>query len=162
MNSNYFLVMMVLLFFQSCEESSYIPKPTGFARMDFPNHEYQKFENELCPFTFDYGLHAQIIPIQAKNNQHCWMDLEYPKIKSKIHFSYYDISNGGFLELVDDARKLALKHLVKADDFEESNIRDNEAQVYGVIYDFQGNSASNYQFYLTDSVSHFIRGACKP
>jgi gliding motility-associated lipoprotein GldD len=31
--------------------------------------------------------------------------------------------------------------------------------VYGVIYDFQGSTASNMQFYLTDSTSHFVRGA---
>jgi len=78
---------------------------------------------------------------------------------SKIHFSYYDIFGTDVEPLIEDSRKLAMKHLVKADDFEESIVSDTAQKVYGTIYDFQGSAASNYQFFLTDSVGHFIRGA---
>jgi gliding motility-associated lipoprotein GldD len=31
--------------------------------------------------------------------------------------------------------------------------------VYGVKYDIEGNTASAVQFYVTDSVHHFLRGS---
>lgn len=52
-----------------------------------------------------------------------------------------------------------MKHLVKANDISERQFKNEEAKVYGLIYDFEGNTASNYQFFLTDSSTHFFRGA---
>jgi len=31
--------------------------------------------------------------------------------------------------------------------------------VYGILYDLKGNTASSVQFYVTDSVKHFLRGS---
>jgi len=37
---------------------------------------------------------------------------------------------------------------------------DPDHEVYGLIYDIKGSdAASSYQFYLTDSLSKFVRGA---
>ena len=36
---------------------------------------------------------------------------------------------------------------------------NEEAQVYGLTFDFAGNTATTMQFVLTDSVHHFFRGA---
>jgi len=152
-------IVFVLVFFASCEEESYIPKPKGFFRIDFPEHQYQKAETSDCPFTFEIGSLARIETVQAKGGQKCWFNLVYPSVKSTVHFSYYDISNRNVNELIEDSRKLAVEHLAMADDFEESVISDPTQKVYGMIYDFEGNTASNYQFYLTDSTNHFVRGA---
>ncbi|HNZ71643.1 MAG TPA: gliding motility lipoprotein GldD, partial [Prolixibacteraceae bacterium] len=32
-------------------------------------------------------------------------------------------------------------------------------KVYGTVYSIKGNAASPMQFYLTDSVEHFLRGS---
>ena len=153
------IFVLLFAFLSSCEEDSYIPKPQGFHRLDFPEHSYQKLDTDDCPFTFEYGSLGQIIPVHTPDKQKCWFNLEYPKLKSKVHFSYYEIDETTVEQLIDDSRKLAMKHLVKADDYEESTIYDTNQKVYGAIYDFQGSTASNYQFYLTDSTNNFIRGA---
>lgn len=153
------VLVIIFAFFQSCEEDTYIPKPQGFHRLDFSEHIYQKMESDSCPFTFEYGSLAQIVPVESKNGQKCWFNLAYPELKAKVHFSYYQTDNTKVEQLIEDSRKLAMKHLVKADDYEESTIYDSDLKVYGAIYDFQGSTASNYQFYLTDSLNNFIRGA---
>ena len=153
------VLILAFAFLQSCEEESYIPKPQGFHRLDFSEHSYQKMETDSCPFTFEYGTMAQIVSVEANGGQKCWFNLEYPELKAKVHFSYYQINKTSVDELIADSRKLAMKHLVKADDYEESTIYDTDQKVYGTIYDFQGSTASNYQFYLTDSTNNFIRGA---
>ena len=36
---------------------------------------------------------------------------------------------------------------------------NEENKVYGVLYDIHGNSASNLQFFATDSIENFLRGS---
>ena len=63
------------------------------------------------------------------------------------------------LDHIEESRSLAYKHAVMADAILESvYINDNE-KVYGLLYDYKGSSATATQFYLTDSVDHFFRGA---
>ena len=83
----------------------------------------------------------------------------YPEHKSKVHFSFYNANEEKIDELISDSRKLAMKHLAKADNYEESQIVDSTNSVFGTIYDFEGSAASNYQFFLTDKSSKFLRGA---
>ena len=159
MGNKIFGFLVLILVLTSCEENTFIPKPSGFHRLDFEEHTYKKLETDTCPFVIEYGAISVIEPVLAKNGQKCWFNIVYPKLNSKVHFSYYQIGETSVIELIEDSRKLALEHLAKADDFEESTISDTEQKVYGVIYDFKGSVASNYQFYLTDSVNHFVRGA---
>jgi len=155
-----FLVFIVAFIgLASCEGDVFIPKPVGYARIDFPDHAYRKLNTDLCPYSFEYGKIANLVPVRPGDGNRCWFNLEYPNQKAKVHFTYYDIEATDVEILIEDTRILAMKHLVKADDFEESVVMDTSANVYGIIYDFQGSTASNMQFYLTDSVSHFIRGA---
>lgn len=60
---------------------------------------------------------------------------------------------------LEDARTMVYKHTVKADAINEKAFINKEKKVYGVLYDIKGNAASSVQFYLTDSVTHFLRGA---
>ena len=45
-------------------------------------------------------------------------------------------------------------------------IEDPEREVYGILYDVEGEVASQLQFFLTDSTDYFFRGAlyfnCRP
>jgi gliding motility-associated lipoprotein GldD len=48
---------------------------------------------------------------------------------------------------------------VKANGMDENVIVKDSAKVYGLMYDIGGNAATNLQFYVTDSVQHFMRGS---
>ena len=151
-------ILGLLFIFAGCEEETPIPKPAGYYRLDYPEHTFQIYSEEDCPYTFQYGALAKIEKVKAED-QSCWFNLVYPNLNSKIHFSYYSITGKDLSIYTEDSRKLAIKHLVKADDFEESFVHDTATNVYGTLYDFRGKAASNFQFFLTDSTDHFIRGA---
>ena len=53
-----------------------------------------------------------------------------------------------------------MKHIPKADAIEDSLIYIPERKVFGLIYDIEGSgAASPCQFFVTDSTTHFLRGA---
>ena len=144
-------VISVLLY--SCEET-YSPKPSGFHRIDLNKKSYQTYEAD-CPFSFDYPVESLLDDKQ----ENCWVNIHYPQFGSTIHLSYVPIDSSELAKHIEDSRKLAMKHLVKANDIKEVLFQNKDSKVYGLSYDFEGNTASNYQFFLTDSNNHFFRGA---
>jgi gliding motility-associated lipoprotein GldD len=87
-----------------------------------------------------------------------WINIDFPRYKARIHISYKPV-NGNIDNLIEDVRTLAYKHTIKADAINEKVFSNPERKVYGILYDIKGNAASSYQFYVTDSVKHFLRGA---
>ncbi|MDP4963484.1 MAG: gliding motility lipoprotein GldD, partial [Salibacteraceae bacterium] len=47
----------------------------------------------------------------------------------------------------------------KATKIDEVLIENDAERVYGIVYDFKGETASDLQFFLTDSTNHFLRGS---
>ena len=39
------------------------------------------------------------------------------------------------------------------------SISNSENKVYGILYDLKGNTASAVEFYVTDSINHYLRGS---
>ena len=60
---------------------------------------------------------------------------------------------------MDDVHTIAYKHSIKADDIIESRISYPKNHVYGIIYDITGNAASSVNFFVTDSLQHFLNGS---
>jgi gliding motility-associated lipoprotein GldD len=67
--------------------------------------------------------------------------------------------NDNLQEHTEESRKLAYKHDVMADAIAERIYINDSLNVYGILYDYDGMTATAAQFYLTDSTSHFFRGA---
>ena len=69
-------------------------------------------------------------------------------------------------ELSADAQDFVFKHAAKASAIPEQEWNNPDERVFGVFYELRGNTASPYQFYLTDSTSRFFRAAvyfnCSP
>jgi gliding motility-associated lipoprotein GldD len=73
--------------------------------------------------------------------------------------SYKEINEQNSLsKLLEDSHKLTFKHTRKAQYIDE-NVLHNDHGVSGILYEIGGNAASNAQFFLTDSVKHYIRGS---
>ena len=88
----------------------------------------------------------------------CWLNINFPKYNAQIHLSYKVVTNN-IDSLFSQSRDFVVKHQVKSTGIDETVIIRDSAKVYGLVYDISGNSASNVQFYLTDSTHHFMRGA---
>ncbi|MCF8299007.1 MAG: gliding motility lipoprotein GldD [Saprospiraceae bacterium] len=151
------LVFTAFVFIYSCG-SDYVPKPRGYFRLDLPKKEYIKFDTTY-PYTFDYPAYSKIYPDNSVINETYWLNIVYPDFKGTLHLSYKPVTNN--LEIyLDNAREFANKHIPKANAINQSLVINREKKVYGLIYDIEGNkAASPYQFYLTDSTNHFVRGA---
>lgn len=155
------ILVITLLFFSSCNNGNhdYSPKPRGYFRIIYPKKDYQAYE-EGCPFTFVYPKYAFIEPDKNPNAKPCWLNMQFPQFNGTLHLSYEKIlSKKEFDELVEDAHKLSFEHTVKATSIDEGIIRFPEKKVFGLYYTIDGNAASSVQFYLTDSVKNYIRGA---
>lgn len=152
-----FLLALSLLF-SGCEDE-FTPKPRGYFRIDLPTNSFQSFK-ENCPYSFAYSKAAKIMAYQGKQVENCWYNITYPRLNATIHLSYTPLKNRSDLEMqLNNSRALVYKHTVKADGIEEIPINYVSKKVYGLLYNISGNSASQTQFYLTDSASHFVRCA---
>lgn len=150
------LLPLALIVYSGCRRS-HTPKPRGYFRIDFPEKQYQLYKEE-CPYTFEYPVYGKIVPDEDYLTEPCWINIEFPEYRGKIHISYKPVVNN-IGALLEDSHALAYKHTIKARSINERLFLDAEADVYGVMYDISGDAASSVQFYLTDSVRHFIRGA---
>ena len=135
----------------------YVPKPYGYFRTDLPEHRYQPFAEPGYPYRFAYAQIAEVRPKTAPDERY-WMDIYYPSLDARLHCSYKPVENN-LRELSADAQDFVFKHAGKASAIPEQGYENAEAKVYGVYYELHGNTASPYQFYLTDSTRHFFRAA---
>ncbi|MFO7923447.1 MAG: gliding motility lipoprotein GldD [Bacteroidales bacterium] len=152
----FFITVLLILPAISCR-NDYSPKPRGYFRIDFPEKSYVPYNGD-CPFRFMYPSYAVISNDESHNARPCWINIDFPQFRGRLHISYMEVDNN-LVEYMEDARKLAYKHTVKADAIDERMFFNHQQDVYGVMYDIKGNSASAIQFYLTDSSRHFFRGA---
>lgn len=138
----------------ACKEDSQ-PKPKGFLALEYPDPEYKKVAPD-CPFSFEKNTLAEIKPAREPNN--CWFNLEYPLLHGTIFLTYKPVDNN-LKKLLLDAQQLPLEHTIKASGM-ESEIYTNEFhKVYGTFYKIAGDAASQAQFYVTDSLHHFLTGS---
>lgn len=154
------LVLATLLMFTACQfEQNTMPKPRGYYRINFPQKTYTDF-NEGCAFTFSYPSYATLVTDRDKNAQDCWKNLNFPQFNGVLHLTYYSfLLPKAYNEMTENARTLAMKHSVKADAIDQRIINYPDKKVYGIYYSIDGNTASSVQFFLTDSVQHYFRGA---
>ncbi len=150
-------IFVIMPFFASCKRN-YIPKPRGYFRIDFPDRKYQIYSSDDCHYTFEYPVYGKIVYFDKNNTETCWINIEFPEYRGKIHLTYWNIQDN-LAELVEDVRTLAYKHIIKADDIKENIIIYPERNVFGIFYDIQGNTASSVNFFITDSTSNFMRGS---
>lgn len=150
------IINLIISVSLSCS-SDYSPKPRGYFRIDFPERSYVTYEDD-CPFIFRYPSFARISSDESSVAQPCWINIDFPEFNGRLHISYKEVDNN-LVEYIEDTRKLAFKHTVMADAIDEHMFINEEKNVYGVLYDIKGNSASALQFFLTDSSRHFFRGA---
>jgi len=153
-----FHYLAISLFFLASCQSDYTPKPRGYFRIDLPKHEYRAFDANF-PYAFEYPTYAVIIGDSSRIAEPYWINVVYPQLHAQLHISYKPVRKNlaGYLE---DSRTLVNKHIQKANAITQQQYIDTVHRVYGLTYAIKGtDAASPFQFYLTDSSSHFVRGA---
>lgn len=138
--------------------SDYFPKPRAYFRIDLPEKKYQHLDS-IYPFIFDYPVYSTISQDKNSPNEQNWINLDFNKFKGSLHLSYKKV-DGNLVKYMEDTRTMAFKHIPKANAIDNRLIINEKSRVFGLIYEISGSgAASPYQFFITDSVNHFLRGA---
>jgi gliding motility-associated lipoprotein GldD len=164
-----FFLVATTLMIAACGDSdnASTPKPRGYPRINFPTFDaanrYQKFDENYCPFSFEYPTYAKIerdsLFFDETPPSDCWFNMTIPSLNATLHCSYYDIGGKNkFEKLRTDAFSLAGKHVIKADFINDQPVH-NPQGASGFAFDIEGPAACPFQFFMTDSVHHFMRGA---
>jgi gliding motility-associated lipoprotein GldD len=135
-----------------------MPKPRGYFRIDLPEKSYQAFDTSF-PFMFEYPTYAIITPDNQSPDQPYWINVDFPQFSGNLHLSYKEI-NENLSAYMEDTHAMAYKHISKASSIDNRLIINEQDSVYGLIFEISGlSAASPYQFFVTDSIQHFLRGA---
>lgn len=157
---SWFRILTIVMFFLvfGCS-SEFMPKPKGYNRIVLPEHKYASLPDSL-PYSFEYSTHAKILPDSSWIAEPYWIDLYYPDFQASIQVSYKPVKNDVQLlkEYLATAYKLTSKHQIKAYAIDEA-IMKTELGKTAVLARLSGEVPSQYQFFTTDSINHFLRGA---
>lgn len=154
--NNIILFCCTLILVASCTQT-YSPKPYGYVRISIPDTAFSYFSESGYPYTFRVSDNA-VIDYKTEQDEKYWLDILYPAFNARIHCSYKPVNNNLYL-LTQESEKFVYKHAQMASSIPEQGYENPELNVYGVLYEINGNTASPYQFVITDSTHHFFRGA---
>lgn len=136
------------------------PKPQAYLRIDLPPHAYTLCDTAALPFTFERSNLSQM---EWKKNtaREQWFTLSYPQYKGYVFLTYKAIRGAKDLRAqVDTSYQFVEGHFSHSSGIDENRFVDRPHRLYGTTYHLKGqNVASSYQFWVTDSVTHFLRGA---
>ncbi|AEE19362.1 MULTISPECIES: gliding motility lipoprotein GldD [unclassified Dokdonia] len=129
-----------------------LPKPKGQLSLSYPRPSYS-FTTSDCDYNFDLNSLGKV---RYKDN--CSAVIDYPSLNGSVFLTYRAVNNN-INALLNDAQKLTYEHVRKADDIIEEKYVNQEQGAYGMFYDIKGDAASQSQFYITDSTTHFLTGS---
>lgn len=149
---------LILLGLSSCE-SNWLPKPTGYNKIDLPRHSYQPLGGDY-PYQLDFSTASQVEPDSFNLAEKAWINLNYRDFGAKVHLTYKKIgkNDNDFQTLSNDAFKLTAKHQIKAYGIEEGILLTPNGYT-AVVAELSGEVPTQFQFFVTDSTDHFLRGA---
>ena len=154
------VLMGIVVVTAACSSSpDYVPKPKGYNRIDLPPHQYTSLNGEY-PYQFEHSVHAVIRPDTFARAEPYWIYVYYPELRANVQLTYKSVNESPkkFQELINDAYKLASKHQIKAEAIEEMVMKTANGKTAN-LFQLEGEVPSQFQFYVTDTTTHFFRGA---
>jgi gliding motility-associated lipoprotein GldD len=156
---NHLLILFLLLIMFACGGNE-TPKPRGFFRITMPEKSYSQFDS-LFPYRFEAPDYSVVVPNTNDWSEPYWADVVFDDFNARLHLSYKPVSSQnelyGYLE---DAYTFVHRHIPKATAMRDEVFINEENRVYGTLIRIKGReAASALQFWATDSMHHFLRGA---
>lgn len=156
----FFLLLTAFLF--ACN-SEYTYKKRGYFKIAFPEKEYRVFDQPGYPYRFEYPVYATITRDtsffgEAPENP-WWINIDIPRFAGRIHISYKQVGRHNFDSLINDGYKMVYRQHTNVATGIADSLMQTPHGVEGVYFSLGGNTATANQFFLTDSIRHFLRGA---
>lgn len=157
-NTSWAGLIILLNLLAACQQT-YIPKEHGFPRIDMPDPTYVPYDQEH-PFRFEVSAFAKAYNDTDRLAEPHWVNIRYPSLGAEVQLTYKNFK-GNIAQLnehIEDARKLVNKHNIKAYGIEETSIKTAQGQ-RAYLFALTGQVPTQFQFYTTDSIQHYLRGA---
>ncbi|MBW3545748.1 MAG: gliding motility lipoprotein GldD [Bacteroidetes bacterium] len=155
------LLVAIVLPLAGCggDGSGYVPKPRAYNRIDLPEASYIALPDTF-PYSFEYSTHARLKRDTSWIAERYWLNVYYPELGANVQLTYkpLDGSEQKLKEHLRDAYKLTSKHQIKATSIEETVLVTPSGKT-AVVEELSGEVPSQFQFFITDSTRHFLRGA---
>lgn len=159
MKRNHLLVFAAVLLLTACGDD-YVPKPTAYLRIDLPEKSYSLYDTLALPFLFERGADCQVLWKRDVRGEK-WIDLYYPALRGVVYLSYKPIDGVAAMKAqIDTSYKFLSMHFDHSSGIDERQYVDNANRVFATTNRLGGTHvASTYQFWVTDSSRHFLRGS---
>ena len=144
-------IFWIFLVLFSCD-SSITPKQSAFFAPELGASSYNSFTT-LCNYSFSKN---KIARIEYLDN--CNFNIVYDNLNAKIFFSSININNN-FPEIIEAFDERIIENSANVTEIKVSEYTDDQILVYSRMFTYVGNSPTNVQFYLTDSISNFLAGS---
>ncbi|MFM1913047.1 MAG: hypothetical protein RIR51_885 [Bacteroidota bacterium] len=140
-------------------EEDALPRPKGYPRMNIPEHQYELLSTKH-PYQFEKSKIAVEKPDSISWAEPHWIYLYYPDWEGYIQLTYKPLNKDRqkLRDLINDAYKLAYGHQKKANLIEPKVMTLKNGKKAG-IFELNGEIATAFQFFITDSTNHYLRGA---
>lgn len=143
--------------------SPYTYKKKGYFHIEFPEKEYVLFNEPGYPYSFEYPVYAKVLKdtsfFDEKPENDWWLNIDIPRFAGRIYISYKEVKKNNFDSLVNDGFKMAYKKHTDISTGINDSVMRTPNNIEGIYFSLSGNTATANQFFLTDSVNHFLRGA---
>ena len=88
----------------------------------------------------------------------CNQEIDLGPLNGTLYIFYYPLTAKDTLaKFINFSNDKVDDHKLKATAINDQKILRSKDKVYGTFFELQGDVATNYQFYLTDSTNHFLR-----
>lgn len=154
-----FLIFLLSCTHENEQKFADAPRPKGFNRIELPNASYVSLEKGH-PFTFEVSSYAKVLKDSVSWAEPHWLYIFYPRWDAFIQLTYKPLTKNPKVlsALIQDAYTLASKHQGKASGIQDYVMTTKSGRKAGLI-ELEGEVATSFQFYTTDSTKHFMRGA---
>ena len=172
---------VVILFFLFSCNSTYTSKKKGYYNIEFPERKYLVFDEPDVPYSFEYPAYANIVKdstyFDSTPENPFWRNIDFPQFNARIFLSYKQVGgraiykekmpNGEYADssginyfdrMVNDAFNLTNKNEAVATSIKDS-LFVTPNNITGIFFKVGGNAATARQFFMSDTSTHFIRGA---
>lgn len=150
-------LVFVSIFTIACSQKEVqTPKPRVYPRIDRVDSLVQYSINE---FTFSYPIEALFKKEPSENISQLWFNMEYSSFDAKLYCSLLNIKSSDIEKALTDNKRFLSNNRLPNTKVEEFEYKRSEGGESGMLYYFDGNTISPYQFYLTDGETYFLRGS---
>ncbi|MCR9172162.1 MAG: gliding motility lipoprotein GldD [bacterium] len=154
MKSGLLIIPVLLLLLTACEEETPIPKPPSYLRTELPDHTYTKYIDS-CNYQFELADIYTVETAPGDSNSQCHRRIQLGPMNGTVYFRYWDM-NESLSFYINNANDEVDMHKTKATNIIDKSFLRPKDRVFGTLFRLEGDVATPFQFYMTDSTDHFV------